>query len=159
MLQQPFLEINAEIHSAFNNWLQFDESNFSQFNRINQKRNVFRKEDSLIPFSHLDHLCARNKFRFNSTSVYSAINKLKAELNFQQAGRVVIYMFAAIKDWWRFWFRFGARIKTSKTPINQRQWSKLSDNWMPKFVSINPAIKPTNWKNEISMPQSAKLIC
>ena len=56
----------------------------------------FRKED--IPAKAFDHLCARNKFRFNSTSVYSAINKLKAELNFQQAGRVVIYMFAAIKD-------------------------------------------------------------
>ena len=42
----------------------------------------FRKED--IPAKAFDHLCARNKFRFNSTSVYSAINKLKAELNFRK---------------------------------------------------------------------------
>ena len=79
-----FLEINAEIHSAFNKWLQFDESNFSHFTSVIKCGMYFRKEDSLIPFSHLDHLCARNKFRFNSTSVYSAINKLKAELNFRK---------------------------------------------------------------------------
>ena len=39
-------EIKAEIHSAFNNWLQFDESNFqSIYYSVIKCGMYFRKED------------------------------------------------------------------------------------------------------------------